>query len=174
VDCIQRMSSKTYRRTRFDRFGRRLRMPKAKRNIDREIPHGVREIKRGQHGRVVTLPHATSSNAFELRSAMSSRVRATPDATPAPPNPSCSSPAPNSTRAAKPVVQLAHLTCHRGLGQSPPGAGQGLTFRTTKKRTAPGIPTGPPRGSWRKPIRSVRLVDPSWNRRPYRYSFRYR
>jgi putative transcriptional regulator len=44
----------------FDRFGRRLRVAKAKRNIGREILQGLREIKRGQHGRVVSLPSVAS------------------------------------------------------------------------------------------------------------------
>ena len=35
-------------------------MPKAKRNIGREILEGLREIKRGQHGRVMNLPSVTS------------------------------------------------------------------------------------------------------------------
>lgn len=35
-------------------------MPKAKRNIGREILEGLREIKRGQRGRVVNLPSVTS------------------------------------------------------------------------------------------------------------------
>jgi putative transcriptional regulator len=40
--------------------GWRLRMAKAKRNIGREILQGLREIKRGQHGRVVDLPRVAS------------------------------------------------------------------------------------------------------------------
>jgi putative transcriptional regulator len=39
---------------------RRLKMPKAKRNIGHEILQGLREIKRGQHGRVVNLPRVAS------------------------------------------------------------------------------------------------------------------
>ena len=35
-------------------------MTKAKRNIGREILEGIREIKRGEHGRVVNLPSVTS------------------------------------------------------------------------------------------------------------------
>jgi putative transcriptional regulator len=35
-------------------------MPKATRNIGREILQGLREIKRGQHGRVVNLPSVAS------------------------------------------------------------------------------------------------------------------
>ena len=31
-------------------------MPEAKRDIGREILKGLREIKRGQHGRVITIP----------------------------------------------------------------------------------------------------------------------
>ena len=31
-------------------------MPRAKRNIGQEILEGIREIKRGEHGRVVNLP----------------------------------------------------------------------------------------------------------------------
>ena len=35
-------------------------MPKAKRNIGLEILQGLREIKRGDHGRVTTVPSVTS------------------------------------------------------------------------------------------------------------------
>ena len=35
-------------------------MPKAKRNIAREILEGLREIKRGEYGRVTTIPSVTS------------------------------------------------------------------------------------------------------------------
>ena len=35
-------------------------MPKAKRNIGREILEGLQEIKRGQHGRVANLPGVAS------------------------------------------------------------------------------------------------------------------
>ena len=35
-------------------------MPKAKRNIGREILEGLREIKRGEYGRVTTIPSVTS------------------------------------------------------------------------------------------------------------------
>ena len=35
-------------------------MPKATRNIGREILQGLREIKHGQHGRVVNLPSVAS------------------------------------------------------------------------------------------------------------------
>jgi putative transcriptional regulator len=35
-------------------------MTKAKRNIGLEILEGIREIKRGEHGRVVNLPSVTS------------------------------------------------------------------------------------------------------------------
>ena len=35
-------------------------MPNAKRDIRREILQGLREIKRGQHGRVVNLPSVAS------------------------------------------------------------------------------------------------------------------
>jgi len=35
-------------------------MAKAKRNIGLEILEGIREIKRGQHGRVVNVPSVTS------------------------------------------------------------------------------------------------------------------
>jgi putative transcriptional regulator len=31
-------------------------MPKSKRNIGSEILEGIREIKRGEHGRVITIP----------------------------------------------------------------------------------------------------------------------
>jgi putative transcriptional regulator len=35
-------------------------MPKARRNIGLEILRGIREIKRGEHGRVITVPSVTS------------------------------------------------------------------------------------------------------------------
>src|SRR2546426_2265131 len=38
------------------RFGRKSTMRKAKRNIGQEILQGLREIKRGEYGRVVNVP----------------------------------------------------------------------------------------------------------------------
>ena len=35
-------------------------MPKSKRNIGAEILQGLREIKRGEHGRVINIPDITS------------------------------------------------------------------------------------------------------------------
>ena len=35
-------------------------MPKSKRNIGREILEGLRELKRGEYGRVTTVPSVTS------------------------------------------------------------------------------------------------------------------
>jgi len=35
-------------------------MPKAKRNIGREILEGLREIKRGEHGRIINVPDVAS------------------------------------------------------------------------------------------------------------------
>ena len=35
-------------------------MPKPKRNIGREILEGLRELKRGEHGRITTVPSVTS------------------------------------------------------------------------------------------------------------------
>jgi putative transcriptional regulator len=35
-------------------------MPKVKRNIGQEILRGIREIKRGEHGRVITVPSVAS------------------------------------------------------------------------------------------------------------------
>lgn len=35
-------------------------MPKAKRNIGLEILHGIREIRRGEHGRVINVPSVSS------------------------------------------------------------------------------------------------------------------
>jgi putative transcriptional regulator len=40
--------------------GSALTMPKAKRNIGLEILQGLREIKRGDHGRITTVPSVTS------------------------------------------------------------------------------------------------------------------
>src|SRR6267143_4018241 len=52
---MQRTRSKAFLLTFFARSRRTL-MAKAKRNIGLEILEGIREIKRGQHGRVITLP----------------------------------------------------------------------------------------------------------------------
>jgi putative transcriptional regulator len=55
--CIPRMSQIAFRRMYYERFVRRLKMKtKTRRNIGLEILEGLREIKRGQHGRVTTLP----------------------------------------------------------------------------------------------------------------------
>jgi putative transcriptional regulator len=40
----------------FGRFERRLRLASDKRDIGREILEGIREIKRGDHGRVTNAP----------------------------------------------------------------------------------------------------------------------
>jgi putative transcriptional regulator len=58
--CIQRMSLTTFLRMCSDRFGKRWKMAKAKRNIGREILEGLRQIKRGEHGRVVNVPDVAS------------------------------------------------------------------------------------------------------------------
>src|SRR5947208_17038113 len=44
----------------FGRFERRLKMAKSKRNIGLEILEGLREIKRGEYGRVITIPNVAS------------------------------------------------------------------------------------------------------------------
>jgi putative transcriptional regulator len=44
----------------YGRFERKWKMAKPKRNIGAEILHGLREIKRGEHGRVVNVPHITA------------------------------------------------------------------------------------------------------------------
>jgi putative transcriptional regulator len=38
-------------------------MPKAKRNIGREILEGLRELKRGEHGRVINVPNVANIRA---------------------------------------------------------------------------------------------------------------
>ena len=43
--AIRRMLLKTFRRMSFDRFGRRLRMAKGKRNIGREILRGCARLR---------------------------------------------------------------------------------------------------------------------------------
>src|SRR6266480_7930539 len=40
----------------FARFARRSKMASKKRNIGREILQGLQELKRGEHGRVITVP----------------------------------------------------------------------------------------------------------------------
>ena len=42
------------------RSGKKWKMAKAKRNIGAEIQQGLREIKRGEHGRVINVPHIAS------------------------------------------------------------------------------------------------------------------
>lgn len=44
----------------FDRFERRLNVTNHKRDIGREILDGIREIKRGEHGRVTNVPSVAS------------------------------------------------------------------------------------------------------------------
>ena len=41
----------------FGRLKRRLKMAKSKRNIGLEILEGLREINRGEYGRVITIPN---------------------------------------------------------------------------------------------------------------------
>jgi putative transcriptional regulator len=40
----------------FDKSGRRLKMAKSPRNIGQEILDGLRELKRGEHSRVINVP----------------------------------------------------------------------------------------------------------------------
>src|SRR3970282_2343668 len=42
------------------RFERRSKMAKSKRNIGLEILEGLREIKRGEHGRVINIPEVAT------------------------------------------------------------------------------------------------------------------
>src|SRR5512136_2916014 len=44
----------------YGRFERRSKTAKSKRNIGLEILEGLREIKRGEHGRVINVPEVAS------------------------------------------------------------------------------------------------------------------
>ncbi len=57
---IRRMSQSTSPPTFSGGFGRKSKMTKDTRNIGREILEGLREIKRGDYGRVITIPSITS------------------------------------------------------------------------------------------------------------------
>ena len=57
---IRRMSRRTSPPMFSTRFGRRSKITKDTRNIGREIIEGLREIKRGDYGRVITIPSITS------------------------------------------------------------------------------------------------------------------
>ncbi|MGI9065032.1 MAG: hypothetical protein ACR2HX_01310 [Pyrinomonadaceae bacterium] len=52
-------------------------MAKSKRNIGREILEGIREIKRGEHGRVINMKTETSScsTGYVLKSNVASSAR---------------------------------------------------------------------------------------------------
>src|SRR3954464_4686838 len=50
------MWRRTFRRTFCGRFERKWKMAKPKRNVGMEILRGLREIKAGEHGRVVNVP----------------------------------------------------------------------------------------------------------------------
>src|SRR5574341_264928 len=56
---MERASLRTYRRTCCGRSRRRS-MVKRKRDIGLEILEGIREIKRGEHGRVINVPSVSS------------------------------------------------------------------------------------------------------------------
>jgi len=47
----------------FGRIGRKWKMAKAKRNVGREILEGLRELKRGEYGRVINVPDISSIRA---------------------------------------------------------------------------------------------------------------
>src|ERR1700682_2205514 len=50
------MFPKISRHTSCAKFVRKLKMAKSKRNIGREILEGIRELKRGDYGRVINVP----------------------------------------------------------------------------------------------------------------------
>jgi putative transcriptional regulator len=56
----RRMLRKTFLRTSFGRSRRKWTMAKQKRNVGREILAGLREIKRGETGRVINVPKVSS------------------------------------------------------------------------------------------------------------------
>jgi putative transcriptional regulator len=47
----------------FDRSLRNSKMPKTKRNIGHEILEGLRELKRGEYGRVINVPNVATIRA---------------------------------------------------------------------------------------------------------------
>src|SRR5256885_1418007 len=57
------MSRRTFQHTCFGRSRRKWRMSKAKRNIGREILEGLRQLKRGEYGRVINIPEVASIRA---------------------------------------------------------------------------------------------------------------
>ena len=57
--CTPRTWPRAFQATFFGRSGRRL-MANRKRDIGQEILDGIREIKRGEHGRVTTVPSVSS------------------------------------------------------------------------------------------------------------------
>src|SRR5579859_241299 len=57
------MLRRTSPRTCFGRSLRKWKMSKAKRNIGREILEGLRELKRGEYGRVINIPDVGSIRA---------------------------------------------------------------------------------------------------------------
>src|SRR5437773_12551409 len=57
------MSRRTFLRTCFGRSLRKWKMSKAKRNIGREILEGLRQLKRGEYGRVINIPDVASIRA---------------------------------------------------------------------------------------------------------------
>src|SRR6185436_7335727 len=54
--CTRRTSQTAFLFTCCERFARRSTMTKKKRDIGTEILEGLREIKRGEHGRVINVP----------------------------------------------------------------------------------------------------------------------
>src|SRR5215472_15879237 len=57
------MSRRAFPRTSFARLLRKWKMPKAERNIGRELLEGLRQLKRGEHGRVINVPDVASIRA---------------------------------------------------------------------------------------------------------------
>src|SRR5437763_17113639 len=57
------MSRRTFLRTCFGRSLRKWKMSKAKRSIGSEILQGLRQLKRGENGRVINIPDVASIRA---------------------------------------------------------------------------------------------------------------
>jgi putative transcriptional regulator len=54
--CIRRMCVRIFPPTFFDRSVRKWKMARSKRNVGQEILGGLRELKRGEYGRVINVP----------------------------------------------------------------------------------------------------------------------
>ena len=61
--CVQLYRNQALYPSRFGRFAARWKMAKKKRGLGVEILQGIREIKRGEHGRVINIPDVAATRA---------------------------------------------------------------------------------------------------------------